>query len=158
MKKLALILSLVLVTSASALTLTQTRTAADVYIDSIEDNARTRIQVCLADREDCSTAWSCTSPCNTTSGAGSICQNTQTDQGRLDPCGVATGTHTFASRGIALPSTAPVCFRLVTYEGPGGRGGALCYRAQHAGITYERCRGFGPQATNFSSNWAPLMP
>jgi hypothetical protein len=157
MRRLLLLL-LLIPAAASALTLAQTRTAADAYIDSIEDNARTRIQACLADREDCSTAWSCTALCNTTAGAGSICQNPQTDAGRLNQCGVATGTHTFADRGIALPAQAPVCFQLVTYEGPGGRGGSLCYRAQHSGTLYERCRGFGPQAASFTHAWEAVLP
>jgi hypothetical protein len=155
--RIAIALACALAFPVWALTLAQVRTQADAYIDSIAAAARNRIITCLETQENCQTGWSCTTPCNTTAAAGSLCQTAQSDPGLLDQCGVATGESTFASRGITLPANAPVCFKLNVYSGPGGRGGNLCYRTQHAGTVYERCRGFGPQASRFSSEWTAVQ-
>lgn len=155
--KIVFVITLAVALQASAITIGQVQTVLDSWIDAREVAITNAINTCLANQEACYTGWSCASdiPCNTVTADSSACTNTLTDPGISDACGVPTGVATFASRGFTLPATAPICFKVNTYtrNGPSARGAQVCYRGRFNGVTYERCRGYGPQTSAFNSPW-----
>jgi hypothetical protein len=143
----------------------QTLAGAEANIDSQIDTAgpiiNATITTCLASHDGCNTGWSCSlaNYCNNTD-AGTLCQITQDDPGILVSalnadytCSVVSSGHTFASIGATLTPTAAACYHSTTYRGPGGAGVQLCYAFKYATVYYEKCRGYGPQASAFNVAW-----
>jgi len=159
MKKLLFALALALVPlPGSAITILQVRTQVQDRIAVIWPTIQTLLTTCLAQQEDCYTTWSIGGAgsvadlCNTVTADSVVCTMAQTDPGVSDQCGIATGSHTFASYGITLPANDIMAYKLNSYSGPGGRGAQICGRLKYNGTAYERCYAMGPQAAGFTDS------
>jgi hypothetical protein len=152
----------------AAQTLASTQAALDAQIDAAQATIVGNINTCLASADGCNTGWSCSTAnyCANVDAGSSICLITQDDPGirtaTIDSnnttCTVQPGILTFASHAFSLTPTAAMCFKSNVYSGPGGRGVQLCYRYQYAGLYYEKCRGYGPQASSFNVAWHTVTP
>ena len=159
MKRLTAVLILVLLAlpiPGSAITIVQVRTQVEARLAIIWPAIQTLMTTCLANQEDCYTTWSIGGTgwsgdlCNTVTADSSVCTMAQIDPGPPNSCGVASGTHTFASYGYTLTTPDIMAYKLNSYSGPGGRGSQICARLKYNGQAWEKCAAIGPQAATFT--------
>lgn len=166
---LAVVLFLAAQPTFAALTLAQAKTLADNRLAVIWPTIQGLLNTCVASREDCYTGFSTgvapiagtsvpASLCNTLTSASVLCTMNQVDNGMLNSCGVADGSHKFSDLGITLPGTDVFVYRMNTYAGPGGRGYWICVWIQFNGVVYRRCAAIGPQSVVFTEDWKQVYP
>jgi hypothetical protein len=142
--------------SAKAITALQVQNAVQARFAVLWPILEPFMNACLENQEDCYTTWSIGGTgavadlCNTVTADSAVCTMAQVDEGVPDSCGIAAGSHSFASYGITLTTPDIMAYKINSYAGPGGRGAQVCARLKYNGAGYEKCYANGPQAAAFT--------